>query len=48
MTTEEPYIIKFAKEIYNEEKLDLEIVHNQELKEELLKLFQNKLGKLDI
>ena len=46
VTTQEPYIIKFAKVTYNNEKLNLEIVHDQKLKEELLNLFQKEAEKL--
>ena len=48
VTTDEPYKVKFAKEIWNSDNLDLEIVHEKELKEELLQLFQNKLKQEEL
>lgn len=45
VTIEEPYIVKFAKEIINGNTIDLEIVYLKEEKEELLKLFQKELKK---
>ena len=43
VTTNEPYKVKFAKVMYDNEKINLEIVHNQKLKEELLALFEKNL-----
>lgn len=43
LTTQEPYIVKFAKVTYKDDNLNLEIVKNQKEKAELLDLFQEKL-----
>lgn len=46
VTTEEPYKVKFVKIIPNEEDINLEIVQDQNKKEELLNLFQKELNKI--
>lgn len=48
VTTEAPYKVKFAKIIPSQDDIDLEIVQEPKLKEELLKLFQEKLSKINL
>jgi len=45
VTLEEPYEVKFVKEIINNNNIDLETVYKKEEKEELLELFQKELSK---
>ena len=46
VTNTEPYIVTFAK-VLESETLDLELI-NKEEKEELFRLFQEKIGKAEI
>lgn len=46
VTNTEPYIVTFAK-VLESETLDLELINNDE-KEELFRLFQEKIGKAEI
>lgn len=48
LTVDKPYIVKFAKiEIVND-SLNLDFVNDVETKQELLKLFQEKIAKPEI
>lgn len=40
-----PLEVRFAKQVINDGNLSLEIVADQQLKEHLLMLFQEKMGK---
>mgnify|MGYP003571426524 CR=1 FL=1 len=44
LTTEKPYKVKFALIKYEGENLNLEILHDKSLKQELMRLFQEKLS----
>lgn len=46
ITTDQPYIITFAKAIWHNENLDLELITNQREKEELLELFSQEIKNI--
>lgn len=47
VATEKPHKIKFAKEIRKDDDIELEIVHNQKIKLELLDIFKDNISKLN-
>ena len=48
VTITEPFKVKFAEIIYNNDTLDLDIVTDNKLKEDLLVLFQEKIKDLNL